>query len=202
MNLYPVARALCYIIFPLTIFPHVVVGKEHLNPDEPVIYCANHRHFYDPFLLAIFVRKPIRFMAKKELFAHKLLAWALDGLGAFAVDRKRADVASIRHAVSTLEKGEHVGIFPEGTRNTDSFGMGEIHAGAAWIALKADVSIVPAFIDSRGLWRQTRIFVGEKIDFALEPGTRINAAIRDEAAKKLSDAMLELETIAENWSKN
>ena len=201
MNLYPFARGLAKALFCVFFRPRVVMGQEHLNPDETVIYCANHRHFYDPFLIAVHVKKQIHFMAKKELFENKILGWIMTHLGAFPVDRGRADVASIKRAVTALEEDKIVGIFPEGTRSHDD-AMGQIHAGAVWIALKSGKAIVPAYIDSRGLFKQTRIFVGEKIDFTLGEGERINAATRDVAAQKLSDAMLDLEKTAEEWSKN
>ncbi len=201
MKLYSILRAVAPAVLGLFFRPRVVMGKEHLDQDQPVIYCANHRHLYDPFLLAVFVKKDIHFMAKKELFSNRFLAWALNNLGAFPVDRQKADVASIKRAVAALDAGEPIGIFPEGTRG-DGDEMGQIHAGAVWIALKGGVSIVPAYIDCKGFFRKTRIFVGEKIDFSLAEGERINAAKRDEGAQKLSAALLQLEEIAKNWSEN
>ena len=104
------------------IFRVKVEGENNLPDEGAFIVASNHISNADPVILAVSVknRRKIRFMAKKELFEKKFLARLLGGLGAFAVDRKRADVASIRHAVATLEKGEHVGIFPEGTRNNDT----------------------------------------------------------------------------------
>ena len=201
MKLYSFARAIAPVVLGGLFFPKVVMGKELLDQEEPVIYCANHRHLYDPFLLACFIKKDVRFMAKKELFENKLMARIMNGFGAISVDRSRADVTSIKRAVAALEAGEPVGIFPEGTRS-DGNEMGQIHAGAVWIALKSGAPIVPAYIDCKGVFRRTRIYVGEKIDFSLTEGERVNAAKRDEGAQKLSDALLHLEGIAKKQSKS
>ena len=117
------------------------------------------------------------------------------------LDRSRADVASIRTAVQYLKNGESIGIFPEGTRHRESFGMGQIHDGAAWLALKSGAPIVPVFIDSRGMFHKIRFYVGDKLPLTLDEGEALNAKSRDAAAQKLAEAMARLEQMAENAQK-
>src|SRR3954467_14392148 len=66
------------------------IGREHI-PDGPVIFAANHRSFLDPFVIGTLVRRPLYYVAKKELFANRLQAWFLNSLGAFPVDRGTGD---------------------------------------------------------------------------------------------------------------
>lgn len=200
MILYTIAKPLVRLFYAAVMPARIFGQKQNLSCTHGVIYCANHRHAYDPLLLAVHVRSQIHFMAKKELFEQPALAWLIRSLGGFAVDRTRADVSSIRTAVSHLQNGESIGIFPEGTRNHDTFGMQQIHGGAVWIALKSGAPIVPVFIDSRGAFRRTRFFVGEKLSFSLQEGQRLNAQTRDAAAQKLAESLLCLEKMAEKAS--
>src|SRR5215213_3988158 len=60
------------------------IGREHIPASGPVILAANHRSFLDPFVIAVMARRPIYFVAKKELFLrHPIIAWWLNALGAF-----------------------------------------------------------------------------------------------------------------------
>src|SRR5436305_12597454 len=87
---YWLVRAILQPFF-LTYFRMARIGREHLPNQGPVIVAANHRSFLDPFVIATMARRPLYYVAKKELFAHRLQAWVLNALGAFPVDRGAAD---------------------------------------------------------------------------------------------------------------
>src|SRR3954467_1563261 len=59
------------------------IGREHVPAEGPVIFAANHRSFLDPLALRRMMRRPIYYVAKKELFQNRLQAWFLNSLGAF-----------------------------------------------------------------------------------------------------------------------
>src|SRR5207302_7154575 len=67
------------------------IGREHIPAEGPVIIAANHRSFLDPFVIAVMARRPMYFVAKKELFAKRWQGWLLNSLGAFPVDRGAGD---------------------------------------------------------------------------------------------------------------
>ena len=46
------------------------IGREHIPAEGPVIVAANHRSFLDPFVIATMARRPMYYVAKKELFTH------------------------------------------------------------------------------------------------------------------------------------
>ena len=112
---YWIVRALFQPFFHLY-FRMSRIGREHIPADGPVIFAANHRSFLDPFVIACMSRRPLYYVAKKELFAKPLTAWFLNSLGAFPIDRGAADQDAMATAREILERGDSVLIFPEGTR--------------------------------------------------------------------------------------
>jgi 1-acyl-sn-glycerol-3-phosphate acyltransferase len=77
------------------------------------------------------------------------LRWALRNAGAFPVRRGVGDEEAIQKAVELAEAGEVVAIFPEGTRRNKGAvkrHKARPHTGAARVALKAGVPLVPAAI--------------------------------------------------------
>jgi len=119
-------------------------GREHI-PDGKLILAANHRSFLDPFIIGCCLRRPIYFMAKKELFDRRVAGWFLNCLGAFPVRRGESDEDSTATALALLERGEAVVIFPEGTRHRS----GPLHdpkRGVGRLALESGAPVVPIAI--------------------------------------------------------
>ena len=67
------------------------IGREHIPDEGPVIFASNHRSFLDPFVIGMRARRPLYYVAKKELFRKPLTAWFLNSLGAFPIDRGNSD---------------------------------------------------------------------------------------------------------------
>src|SRR5438270_10535885 len=74
------------------------IGREHIPAAGPVILAANHRSFLDPFVIATMARRPMYYVAKKELFMRRWQGWVLNALGAFPVDRGASDLQMIETA--------------------------------------------------------------------------------------------------------
>ena len=87
---YLIVRAVFQPFFHLY-FRMERIGREHIPSDGGVIVAANHRSFLDPFVIATMARRPMYYVAKKELFAKPWQAWVLNALGAFPVDRGAND---------------------------------------------------------------------------------------------------------------
>ena len=77
--------------FFLVYFRMQRVGREHLPRSGPLLLASNHRSFLDPFVIGTLVRRPVYYMAKRELFEKRWQAWMLNALGAFPVDRGAGD---------------------------------------------------------------------------------------------------------------
>ncbi len=116
-------------------------GREHI-PDGPLLLAANHRSFLDPFVIGCCLRRPIYFVAKRELFDIRLLGWVLNCMGAFPVRRGESDEEAMTTALTLLERGEAVVIFPEGTRNRIG-PLAEPRRGIGRLALQSGAPVVP-----------------------------------------------------------
>ncbi len=153
---YWIVRALFQPFFHLY-FRLSRVGREHVPQDGPVIFAANHRSFLDPFIIATLARRPIYFVAKKELFDNRLQAWFLNSLGAFPVDRGNGDGDAMGTAREILERGDGVLIFPEGTRVRPGT-LGSPRRGVGRLALETGAPVVPvAIIGTETIRRGWRI---------------------------------------------
>jgi 1-acyl-sn-glycerol-3-phosphate acyltransferase len=113
-------------------------------PAGGAVIAGNHVSHMDPVLLWCGSPRPIHFMAKRELWDQSFFRWMLPRVWAFPVNRGGADRTAIETATRYLKDGDLVGIFPEGTRSEDAQALGEAHGGAAFIAMRAGVPVIPA----------------------------------------------------------
>lgn len=137
-------------------FGYKVVGRENI-PKGGCVVCPNHVQNSDPPLAAAAItsRHLIRVMAKKELFEGRGLAKSffsrlITWLGAFPVDRNRADITAIKTALSAVREGKKLIIFPQGTRGA---GEAEAKEGAAMLAVKTKAPVLPVYISEGKSWR-------------------------------------------------
>ncbi|MCL6609921.1 MAG: 1-acyl-sn-glycerol-3-phosphate acyltransferase [Peptococcaceae bacterium] len=176
---YRFAWTLCRAIL-LAVRRMEVRGLENVPPQGGLVLASNHRSYWDPVIVGCSLPKTrqVFFMAKAELFEIPLLGMIIDRLGAFPVRRGGADRSAIRKALDHLASGEIVGIFPEGTRNK-SEGVLEPHLGAAMLATRAGVPVLPvAVIGSRGFFGKVRVVIGPPMafgpDFASGRGKKVS----------------------------
>jgi len=135
-------------------------------PPGACVVAANHESVLDPPLLALATKRPLRFLAKEELWRYRPGAWLMEALGAVPVARGRDGYVAIGRAVELIRAGEPVAIFPEGSVNGGTWTR-----GAARLALATGAPLVPVRIvgTARALSRgrvgfpRIRIVVGEPI---------------------------------------
>lgn len=120
-------------------------GRRNIPKKGPVILAANHRSFLDPFLVGVLIRRPVYFVAKKELFEKRWQGWLLNGLGAFPIKRGESDEESMATARGVLERGGVLVIFPEGTRIRKG-PLGRPKRGVGRLALETGAPVVPVAI--------------------------------------------------------
>ena len=117
-----------------------VEGAGNIPRAGGCLLAANHDSSIDPALLALTTDRPIRFIARAELWQPGL-RHLLDALGAIPVRRGEGDNRAIRRAKRLLEAGELVAIFPQGT--VLRFRNRRFRRGAARVALATGAPLVP-----------------------------------------------------------
>lgn len=162
--------------------------RERIPAVGPVILASNHRSFLDPFLIACLVRRPVYFVAKRELFRIRPIGWMLGALGAFPIVRGRSDEEAMATARAILERGDVVVIFPEGTRVRPG-PLGAPRRGVGRLALQTGAPVVPVAVigteDIRRGWRfrprPVTLSCGAPLRFprAADPSPQLAGAVTD-----------------------
>ena len=141
---HAVARVWARVLLRLALSPVTVEHPERLRHLGPAVFAANHLSYYDTPVL--FAKLPFQFriLAKAALWKIPFIGWYLQRSGQVPIDSSstRAGVASLGRGVKTLQTGLPLVVFPEGGR-TPSGHLQPMAAGAAWMALKAQVPLVP-----------------------------------------------------------
>ena len=142
--LFIVTHIFYMLIFKI-IYRLEVHGKENIPKDNSYIIAANHLSNYDPPLVCSIMNRGVAYMAKKELFDNIFLRWWLDWLGAFAVDREKLGVSTIKTVKIIKETGWVLGIFPQGRRQLDGE-ISHITKGFVSLAKSTKCDILPVGI--------------------------------------------------------
>ena len=192
-----VAHPFLRIIYPTTVF-----GKENFISDSAVI-CCNHYASSDVLVVADhFCKKELNVLAKAELFKGKFSSWFLKKAGAIKVNRDAPELSMHKEIFRRLKAGKQIIIFPEGTRNrSGGHDMGELKAGAAFYALKAQVPIIPMIFHHKGeKFKRNYLIVGEAIYFTDLYGQNVRE-VKEQARAILQERMealhLELDRLVE-----
>lgn len=139
--MYKFAKVVVSFFFNL--FGRITIyNKEKLPNKGGYIIACTHTGWVDILWLGIAIYPiPIHFMAKKELFENRLVAWLISSLNAFPVDRENPGPSAIKIPMRLIKEGKVVGIFPSGTRTEEDV---PLKRGAVTIASYAKAPIVPA----------------------------------------------------------
>jgi 1-acyl-sn-glycerol-3-phosphate acyltransferase len=121
-----------------------IVGRERL-PRGGYVLAASHRSMMDiPFAAWITPRR-LRYMGKASLFEVPVLGKIFEVLGGFPVQRDGSDRKALRESIAMLQNDEILLVYPEGTRQNGPK-IQPLQPGAAYLALRAGVPIVPLAI--------------------------------------------------------
>lgn len=185
MSFYGIARGVVGCICRL-LFRVKINGAENVPQNEAFVVCSNHKSNFDPVMVAVSLPVELSFMAKEELFGFKPFGAVIRALGAFPVKRGKSDVGALKSAIGILKSGKNLVVFPEGRRSPQNH-MGEGKGGAALIAVKSGVNILPVGIKgSYRLFSKISINIGKPIDLTQYAGKRIDS----ETVKKITDKYL------------
>ena len=123
INMNPIAYL---ILKPLLRF---ILGRmfnvEPVIPDEvkklkpPYLLLANHQGFWDPFLLGMYLEHPVFFLTSDAVFRSRFFKFVLRFLGAIPKTKAKSDIDALKNIIDIKERGQIIGIFPEGRRTWD-----------------------------------------------------------------------------------
>ena len=160
-----------------------IEGRQHLPPTGAYVLAPVHRSYVDTPITACVTRRRIRFMGKDSMWKYPAFGSLISALGAFPVSRGTADREALQRCVTVLAAGEPLVLFPEGERK-DGPVVQPLLDGAAYIASKAGVSIIPVGIGGsdrvmpRGAKfvfpRKVRVMIGAPIVAEAGPTGRVS----------------------------
>jgi 1-acyl-sn-glycerol-3-phosphate acyltransferase len=125
-----------------------VPDKLPIPDDQGAVIICNHRSSVDPCVFQVVARRRLVHWLVAALYKPgTLIARMLDIFEIISVGKNGTDVSPLRGAVRAAEKGELVGMFPEGTINTTDAFMLPVRPGAIVVALRAKVPVLPCYVE-------------------------------------------------------
>ncbi len=135
----------CRIVATL-VFDLKAYRRFHVPRRGGVLLVSNHQSYLDPVLLAVYLQRPMSYLAKSELFTNRHFGWLIRSLNAFPVKQGAGDVGAVKETIKRLREGHMLSVFPEGSRTEDG-SIGPVEPGAALVVRRAHVPVVPVVIE-------------------------------------------------------
>ena len=180
-----------------------VEGRVNLPPGQGAVIVCNHIGPIDPGIIALAFDRPVHWMVAKEYFQQQPTGGALRALQAIPVGRAGIDTAATKLAMRYARQGDLVGMFPEGRINDSKRFMLPGRPGAAMVALKARVPVIPCQIAGSPydgttlgfLWMtaRARLRVGRPIDISEYYGQEGDREVLEGLTKRF---MIEIANLA------
>jgi 1-acyl-sn-glycerol-3-phosphate acyltransferase len=198
-----------YTLVRLLLTPYLLVvhrarcvGSDHIPDEGPVIIAPNHFSFMDHFFVAVFLRRPVRFMAKSQLFTRPLQFVYYHG-GVFPVRRGHRDEEAFVTAETILGNGGLVTLYPEAGRSRTGKLAEHAKPGVGRLALDSGAPVVPAAIHGtlkarnwkRLQFPKVTILFGEPMTFPAEAGAsrERHQEVADEIFDRVKDLYAQLD---------
>jgi len=175
-------------------------GLEHIPTRGPVLLASNHRSYFDVVaigLVAARMGRPVRFMAKQEVFDAPVVGPLARALGGIPVERGSGSGSPMRKAAAALQAGEVVIVLPQGTIPRGEAFFDPLlhgHTGAARLAAETGAPVIPI-----GLWGTERVWPrSSKVPLmaTLHP-PRVTVTVGPPVALGLQDAVADTSTLME-----
>jgi 1-acyl-sn-glycerol-3-phosphate acyltransferase len=131
-------------------------GGHRIPPAGPALLLANHQSYLDPLFVGLATGRHLRYLARKNLWRFRSLAWLIDSLNAVPVDQEGIAKEGLKAILEQLQMGQAVLVFPEGERTMHGR-MLPLKPGVHLLIKKAQPPIVPIGIagayDAWPRWR-------------------------------------------------
>lgn len=161
--------------------------------DGACLYVCNHYTLMDAVYPACTTWEGIHYIGKKEIADAFLIGPIAKSVKMISVNRDGKDVRGLLDCFKCLKNNEKLAIFPEGTRNKTDAEILPFHHGAAAIAIRAKVKIVPMVIYKKPrFFRMTHILIGDPFELSEYYDRKLTEADFAEADEKLREVMLSM----------
>ena len=185
---------LLFLIFFKIYLSFKVVGRKNIPKDGAFIFVSNHLSYFDPIMLGTSLHRSLYYMARENLFWKPFFGWIMGQVHAFPIKRDSGDLGALKQALAILKDGKPLVMFPEGTRSKNKE-LRPAKPGVGFIAAKAGVPVVPAYIDGSlealpgNLTTLKRhpvaVYIGEPVTFDIGMGRNSK-----ETYQKISDEIM------------
>ncbi len=153
-----------------------VNGRLNVADNEGAVIVCNHISGVDPMMVQLCTDRVVHWMVAREYYEMPAFSWAFRAVTVIPVNRGGIDTAATKMAIRLAQNGGLVGLFPEGRVNMTGELLLPGRPGAALIALKARVKVIPCFVEgvpydgtatgSLFMPGKARITVGEPLDLS------------------------------------
>jgi 1-acyl-sn-glycerol-3-phosphate acyltransferase len=179
-----------------------VCGRLELPPGQGAVIVANHRSSVDPCFIEIMVLGNVHWMVAKEYCETKAFGWFLRIAEVIPTNRGGIDTAATKMAIRLAQQGGLIGVLPEGRINTTAVTLLPGRPGAALIALKARVPVIPCYLSGSPydgtpygallMPANVRLQIGRPIDLSAYYGREGEREVLEELTRQFLHAMARL----------
>ena len=197
--------------FPIYLFSLVMTrvrwrawvdGRIDLPKGQGAVIVCNHICPVDPAFIALACDRQVHWMVAREYCQMPFVGWALRALEVIPTGRSGVDTAATKLAMRLARQGDLVGMFPEGRLNDRRRFLLPGRAGAAMVALRARVPVVPCYIEGSPwdgtdfgfflMTAKTRLKVGRPIDISEYYGRESDREVLKMLTRRFLRAIAEL----------
>ena len=181
----------------------IVLGKENIPQNKPVLYIGNHTSFFDIIIPYTLVSPLTGYISKISMKKFPGLNFWMVRMHCLFLDRDniKAGLKTILDAIEKVKNGISIFIFPEGTRNKTPETLMEFKGGSFKIAEKSGCPIIPVTMVNMSDIFEDHLPYVKKTRVVIEFGTPIEMSTLDREEKKHINTYVQ-NVIAETYKKN
>jgi 1-acyl-sn-glycerol-3-phosphate acyltransferase len=143
--MYAIIRWIAMVLMHTVARVHIE-GSDHTPMEGPLIMVSNHLSRMDPPLIMISLPRRLRVFAARKYRSQPFFFVLFNLVGVIWVRQWEADRDALRQAVEHVRAGGGLGMAPEGTRSRETRGLIRARGGAAFVASRTGVPILPVAV--------------------------------------------------------
>jgi len=165
-----------YFIYTRLVWRATINRPIPVPPGQGAVIVCNHASSIDPWFIQLGVNRTVHWMVAREYSLHPALAWIFRINECIPVNRGGVDTAATKMAIRYAQNGGLVGLFPEGRINLTKDLLLPGRPGAALIAMRARVPVIPCYVSGAPfdgtefgcfvMTARTKLTVGDPIDLS------------------------------------